>query len=138
LLAILVGVFFGGVASLLRVDTSPIVSIVIIQTATFISYTVLFLSVFSRGRVVGDGDISKGLGLTEVSNIPLIVLLGFIIASYALLLQLTYFRTQVHTQLLSVGFYLLQASVDVVAAPISEELFLEGGCGRAFGDASTS
>ena len=98
-----------------------------------IGYGTVLLGAYIQGRIIGGGNVWRGLGYQPISPRPIVVLMAVLVAWHAILwdiIHYVYFRDLVYQQFvtyvanpwpgLALGFDA------VVLAPLSEELFFRG------------
>jgi uncharacterized protein len=130
-------------------EFSADVGLPIKELAIFGGYGIWFLGIYMQGRAVGRGLVRQGLGYEPISQVWPIVLMGILVAAYAVLLDLRLYlirpellSKELATETAAPWLSLYAALKEVVFDPLAEELLFRGwlwtGLRKRWGVASTA
>lgn len=76
-----------------QLHISPTLDYLLISTlGGYFAAAVFLYAVFVRGRIVGNGDLRLGLGLTPIANLPFVFVLGAVLVIHAGLIDYTIYQ----------------------------------------------
>lgn len=123
----LIGFIVGFIGALIHATSSSTEQI-IEYASDFSDVGLLSAAALVRGRIVGFGNISVGLGNKPISKQPVIICLAVIVAAYAILVHFVVPDTKLDPNLIRMHYW--QASFEflltVVVAPFVEESMFRG------------
>jgi membrane protease YdiL (CAAX protease family) len=125
-----IGFFSGFFRTTMRVPASVTSELLLLTLSLLGAGIVLLAASIIRGRIIGDGDVRKGLSDYSIGRLPIIVLLAVAIVGYASLAEYGFYvgRPDLFSKFSSVNIYLQLFNFFIVAclSPVAEELFFRG------------
>lgn len=123
--------FVGGATQgRIKLQLPPMWDHVLLMVGVFISAAVLLAAALFRGRIVGNGDRSLGLGLAPIARLPVTIGLAIVIVAYGALFDYGIYRLKPDTFLQAsstpIWLSLFDILTVVILAPLGEELFFRG------------